>query len=241
MGGKQQNKPTKTYSDTTSISARRGESAIKDGETTTGLPHQRPSSAQARRTPRPSRSRQETRRARRKSELARVHRLALPRRGLALAVRFRFSPALAREHARRLNIRDGNAHFRWRLFPSPLRPRLWLSVRQRHLASRVPPAAEGLASSPPNLPETPRPRVGFTHSARRAGPQTPPLTSSRAGRVLRLLRTETVGVPMWNGPQAAGSRLFPVISSPRNTVPVSFCSALWFLISGPQPVFFGSL
>lgn len=106
-------------------------------ETSAGLSYQRPSSAQARAKVPPPRAPAKTRRASRKSEPASgaPPSSSAPRPGVRGPVPVGAPPPRG-ELARRLNIRDWNAHFRWRLFPSPLRPRLWLSVRQRHLAPR---------------------------------------------------------------------------------------------------------
>lgn len=100
------------------------------------------------------------------------------------------SSTLAREHARRLDIRDGR--LAERALPVAALP-ISLEGQALALGAVAPSGAEcssaggGARFLPSEHSRDSSTRVGFTRSARRAGPKTPPLPSSRAGRVLWLL------------------------------------------------------
>lgn len=100
------------------------------------------------------------------------------------------SSTLAREPARRLDIRDGR--LAERTLPVASLP-ISLEAQALALGAVAPSGAEcssargGARLLPSEHSRDTTAGVGFMHSARRAGPKTPPLPSSRAGRVLRLL------------------------------------------------------
>lgn len=187
-GGKQQSKqkPAKTP---LFIFAWRSLRTIKDGEASTGLQQQRPPNAQARPettplafTPRPgARIRSQNLQG---TSLLFLHEAPRSQSGSGC------SSTLAREPARRLDIRDGR--LAERTLPVASLP-ISLEAQALALGAVAPSGAEcssargGARLLPSEHSRDTTAGVGFMHSARRAGPKTPPLPSSRAGRVLRLL------------------------------------------------------
>lgn len=164
--------------------------AIKDGETSKGLPQQRPPSAQARaQRPRPSHARPDQARA------AEVTAFKAPPGSSATRPRVR-SPVPVVAPPPRGNTPEGwisrsggsqSAYFRRLLGPAPLRSLALALGAVAPSGAECSPACGGARFLPSeHSRDTAAAGVGFMRSARRAGPRTPPPPSSRAGRVLRL-------------------------------------------------------
>lgn len=176
VGGKQQDKQTKTNYDITSISARPGQGTIKDGERGTDLLHQRPSSAQAPAEAPPfalpprlgARAGRQSLRG-----TASLFRPEAPRSQLGSGC----SPALSRERARRFAVRNGRlapartsggVSFRVPWGPgsrSRCGSAIWRRVSLRPRSGALPPCRTFQSRRGPG---------------RRAGPETPPPPRPRA-------------------------------------------------------------